>query len=338
MATQVTNELLQTYFAGRATALQKQLIEEWTQQTDNRELFFARLATWESQNPQFIADTDQGLERHRQRMATQATPIEEIPTHMNPPVVGVRWLRPSWLTGLVAASVILVLGMVGWVYRDQFLYQTYSTAFGEIRTVRLADGSRVTLNAHSTLYVPRFGFGGQTREVKLTGEAEFSVQHMANHQRFVVKTPNGFDVVVLGTEFMVNTRERGAKVVLNKGKVRLNYQEGATRRQLTMRPGDLVTFDRRGHAALKQTPKPQNFTAWKEHRYVFEATKLAELASIFSENFGLQLQIPDPELAQWTISGAFTARNANELLETLAEASNLSYERQGDIIVIRQAN
>ena len=57
---------------------------------------------------------------------------------------------------------------------------------------------------------------------------------------------------MLGTEFLVNTREKAKKVVLNKGKVQLLYQEGETSKQLMMKPGNLVTFDQTGRVSLKQ--------------------------------------------------------------------------------------
>ena len=117
-----------------------------------------------------------------------------------------------------------------WVYfsKKLFCIPRYKTAFGETRTVTLTDGSQVTLNANSSLRVPRFGFGKRTRDVTLLGEADFSIKHLPDDQRFVVQTDKNFEVVVLGTEFLVNTREKGTKVVLNKGKVRLLYQEGRT--------------------------------------------------------------------------------------------------------------
>ncbi|GAB4038369.1 FecR family protein [Spirosoma jeollabukense] len=335
MKTQVSKETLFTYFAGRATALQKQAIDEWAKDSINREVFFECLAQWESQNPQFVADDRKALERHRQRMLDQQTEpataelpaLEEPVTYQIPPV-GMRWM--------IAASVSLLLVVGGLFFKDELLYTTYSTAFGETRTVKLTDGSQVTLNANSSLRVPRFGFGQKTREVVLLGEADFSIRHLPNHQRFVVQTNKNFEVVVLGTEFLVNTRERARKVVLNKGKVQLLYQEGKTSKQLMMKPGNLVTFDQKGRINLKQTPNPQEFTSWKEHRFVFDGTTLAEIGTLFKENYGIELQIPDKTLAQWTISGAFKAYSAEELIETITSASNLTYRQQGDTIVVTQ--
>jgi ferric-dicitrate binding protein FerR (iron transport regulator) len=333
---QVSKELLHNYFAGQATALQKEVIDEWVKNEDNKEVFFDYLAMWESTNPQFTVDSNEALQRHWQRMEqrTQASTAE--PEALNEPVTG--WLTSVRFRWMIAASVGIILLLSGTVFRNNLLFTTYRTAFGENSTVTLSDGSRVTLNANSSLRVPRFGFGTNNREVVLVGEADFSIKHLPDHRYFVVHTDKNFEVVVLGTEFLVNTREKGTKVVLNKGKVRLLYQEGKTSKQLTMKPGNLVTFDKDGCVDLKQTAKPQDFVSWKEHRFVFDETTLAEIGSLFAENYGIKLQIPDKALTQWTISGAFTAYSAEELIETIASASNLTYRQQGNTIVITQVH
>ncbi|RCR67697.1 FecR family protein [Larkinella punicea] len=329
MKTQVTKELLFNYFAGRTTAFQKQLIDEWAKNTDNREQFFHWLEIWESQNPQYVADVQTALDRHQMRMAQD--PQEDEPAGIDRPI---PVTQQPWFRWVAAASVALLVGS-GWVFRDDLMNEKYTTTYGETRQLTLADGSEVTLNANSTLKVPRFGFGYQTRDVALSGEATFSVTHTTDDQRFVVKTNRNFEVVVLGTEFSVYNRERGGKVVLNKGKVQLRYQEGQSPRQLMMKPGDLVTLNRRdGQVQLRKLSQPENASAWRENRFVFEETTLEEITHLFKENYGLVLEITDPKLAKWTVSGSFTARNAEELLESLMEGSALTYKRTGNHIVI----
>jgi transmembrane sensor len=335
MKNQLSKETLLNYFAGQATALQKQAIDEWVKEATNQEVFYEYLALWESQHPQFTPNASQALQRHQHRMANRATDIElQQNTNAGAPVT--RKLNPVRFWWMVAASVSIVCLLGGVFFNETILYVTHKTTFGETRTVILTDGSQVTLNANSMLRVPRFGFGKQTRDVVLAGEADFSIKHLPDNRRFVVHTDKNFEVVVLGTEFLVNTRERGTKVVLNQGKVRLNYQEGQTSRQLTMKPGNLVTFDRNGHVSLKQTTEPKVFTSWKEHRFVFDETTLMEISNLFAENYGITLQIPDQALTRWTISGAFTAYSAEELIETLTTASSLTYRRQGNTIVITE--
>jgi len=336
METQITRETLFSYFTGGATALQKQLIDEWARNEDNREFFFECLALWETQHLQYQANTLDALERHQQRIQNQSddklAPMSEPASDRSV----VRRIMPFWFGRMIAASIGVLLLLGGIYFKDDVFSVTYRTPFGKTRTVQLTDRSRVTLNANSSLQVPRFGFGAKTREVRLNGEAEFSIAHTPDNRHFVVRTDKHFDVVVLGTKFLVNTREKEAKVLLEKGKVQLLYKEGDASRQLMMKPGNLVTFDQAGHISLKETLKPQDYTAWKEHRFVFAETTLSDIGQLFAETYGIHLQINDKALSQWTISGSFTAYSAEELIETLTSASNLRYQRQDNTIIISE--
>ena len=334
MKPRVTKELLFAYFAGQATPFQKQLIEEWGRQAENQEAFFAWLQDYESMHPQYLADVETALEHHRGRMqalsnqdlVTPAPQIRSLPTN-----------RP-WLGWLVAASIGVAL-VGGWVLRDDLLRQTYRTGYGEVRSLVLADGSHVTLNANSTLRVSRFGFGHQTRDVLLTGEATFSVTHTPDDEPFIVRTDKSFEVVVLGTEFVVYNRHQGGRVVLNRGKVQLRYKLGETTRQLTMQPGDQATVNPQGQPQLRQLAKPENTMAWRDSHYVFDATPLTDVARLFEDTYGWQLKFADSTIANWTVSGSFTAQNADELLEPLMHASGLTYtKRANQILITNPAN
>jgi len=214
------------------------------------------------------------------------------------------------------------------------MYQSYATDFGEIRKIHLPDGSDVTLNANSELFVPRWGFGTKTREVLLEGEAEFSVQHTLDHQKFIVNTPDKHQITVLGTEFVVYARQRGTKVVLNKGKVILS---SANKREIiTMKPGDMVNISKKGELKLQVLNKEKLSTqlSWKDHRFVFDNTPLKEIGSLIKENFGVEIKIQTPELANRTITGAFKAESAEELVNVLAEMLSFNVVKEENSYVI----
>lgn len=220
MKTQVSKEALLHYFAGQATALQKQQLDEWAKDEENQEFFFECLARWESQHTQFSADANKALERHQIRMTNQVSVSATEPVRfIKQPA---RSFTSSWSGWLVAPTISTVLLFTGVYFKEYLLYTSYRTTYGETRSLKLSDGSQVTLNANSLVQVPRFGFGEKTRKVMLNGEANFAVKHLSGDQKFIVQTDKNFEVVVLGTEFMVNTRELGQKVILNKGKVQLH--------------------------------------------------------------------------------------------------------------------
>lgn len=325
MIPEIKKEIIFDYFSGTATAFQKRQIEEWATVPENRELFFLWLWEWERNNSQYQADPAAGLSRHLERMENGNIQKSVIYFRQEGPFYS-AWVKKP----MIAASLVFIICLTGWLCRDRILFQAYSTGYGEIRSILLPDSSKVVLNANSTLKVPRFGFGKDARVVHLAGEAGFEVTSRPDKKRFIVKTDRKLDVVVLGTIFNVYARPGGAKVVLNEGKVKLHYQQGNREKQLTLHPGDLASLDEKGEVNVRKTAQPSNYSAWKFHRFVFENTSLQEIGEKIKESFGVTLVIGNPKLATLTISGAFTALNAVELVELLCDASeDLAYSKAG---------
>jgi transmembrane sensor len=325
MIPEIKKEIIFDYFSGTTTAFQKRQIEEWAAIPENKELFFLWLWEWERNNTQYQADLTAGLNRHLQRMKDGT--IQKTVEYSRPEK---PFYTHGWKKLMTAACLALMIGSLGWIFRDNILYQSYSTGNGEVRSLLLPDSSRVALNANSTLKLPRFGFGKEARVVHLVGEAGFEVTSRPDKKRFIVKTDRKLEVVVLGTIFNVYARPGSTKVVLDEGKVKLHYQLGDRQKQLTLHPGDLASLDEKGDVKVQKTAHPSNYSAWKFHRFVFENTSLQEIGERIKESFGVTLVIGKPELATLTISGAFVALNAVELVELLCDASgDLAYSKSG---------
>lgn len=305
-------------FAGHATELQQTMLAEWLQVDSNRELYFGWLEEWERHNPQFLTDTNAAYQHLLQ--ARQSGPLSAIPTKSFAGLTSLsKQTRFYWL---VAASVLLVLSVGVYLFQDQLWYKRYQTGYGEIQPFLLDDGSRITLNANSVLRVPRFGYGQTTRNVWLTGEAEFSVRHLRNHQRFIVHTPDQLEVQVLGTEFIVYSRERGSKVVLTEGSVQLHSARLPTTRPLLMAPGDVVTMYSNGHLIRQPKQLIAPHIAWKYHSFILENTTVNEIVYRLNEQYGIQVTLTDSTLANRRLGGTYPVESADEFLQVLADILN----------------
>ncbi|QKZ13618.1 FecR family protein [Spirosoma sp. KUDC1026] len=324
----ITKALLLEHHAGRTTPLQVRLIEDWLKDPQHQVIYYQTLFEWESTYPQYVADTDSALERFRQVMNE---PISApLPATPSPVRTGWRLLSP-WL---VAASLTLLIGLIGWLFREPILYQTYVTHFGQLKTVQLSDGSQVVLNSNSSLRVPRTVLGQaltlvQDRIVTLTGEATFRVTHTHDNRRFVVRTGRELDVEVLGTEFVVFNRARATRVALLTGSVKLRSLAPSTaQREWLMRPGELATWQPNGTVQVSSVARPVDEVAWTEHRFVFNNTPLREVGYMIQENYGLNVAIKDARLAERMVTGTFDADSADELLRVLRELLGINVTRQ----------
>ncbi|ADB37269.1 FecR family protein [Spirosoma linguale] len=328
MKPSLTKHIIFDFFDGKATAIQRKYIEAWIADEENQELYYQYLDEWESQRPQFAVDSEKAFGAFQQILQeTQPRPPQPVLVKNNAPF----WTNRA-LGWRIAASVLVVSLLGAYLFRAQIRFKTYQTAYGQTAVYQLADGTTVTLNANSLLRVPRFGFGSDTREVFLEGEGEFRVTHTADNQRFVVRTADKFQVEVLGTEFVVYARQRGKRVFLNKGKVKLELAQG---QQVYMKPGNVVTVANSGQYQLRQTAPARPFVAWKEHWFYFDNTPVAEVAIQIQERFGVNVVVPETDLAQRRIAGNFKAEKADDLLEILADLLQLTVVKTRHHIELR---
>ncbi|TKT92921.1 FecR family protein [Dyadobacter frigoris] len=316
MKSELPKDILFTYFAGNATALQKKLIEEWLSGPESLELYFEYLEEWEINRPQFLPDNEIAFEKFSQRIVD--TDIEENDTEFYLSDIKTKKKNLNLNVWKWAAAAVVALG-TGIFSKDLILFENYKTANGELKAIILNDSSRVTLNANSSLKVPRFDFVNASREVFLDGEAEFNVTHTVDNKQFIVHTTDDSEILVLGTEFVVYTRKKGTRVVLNKGKVQLSSAQES--KPLTMKPGDQVTIYQNGKMELEKLTKTEVElqSVWKEHRMVFDHTKLGEVATKLNEIYGVDVEIKDKQTAERELTGSFKAENVDEILDVLSE-------------------
>lgn len=330
MKTSISKYTFFEYLSGRSNPLEKQLVMEWISKPENTETFYEWLLQYETLSPQFLPDQEKAIESLLQRINLDVDADADYAETAGAVYVHKR-TYPVRRILFMAASVLLTVG-AGWWFRDPLIYKTYQTGYGQTTDIFLEDGSKVTLNANSSLRVPRFGFSSDAREVFLSGEGEFTVSHTVDNKRFIVKTSEKFQVEVLGTQFSVFARPRGTKVALTSGSVRIDYD--SNRREVMMEPGDLAVLDKKGEVQLEKNQDVQTFASWKEQRYVFDGTSINDIASMVEENFGIPVAIADEETRLRTITGNFKTKNADELLKTISEALNLKMSVSGDSILL----
>ncbi len=336
MSEKITQHTLFLFFEGRATSLQRKLIEDWLKDSAHEEFYFASLEIWERKHPQLAEETGETQDRffsYLRGHTPTGKPILAQPKRA-------LFLGTIWPGRLWAASILLtIITGLGYVFKDTVRYQIYTTDFGETRSLQLVDGSRVTLNANSELKVPRWLYGKNDREVWLSGEAEFIVTHTLDHRKFVVRTRPNLSVDVLGTVFSVYDRGTKAAVSLLKGKVNVHYRAQGTPQQLIkLKPGNEVTLDEHGQLALKEKTDPELFSSWKNHQFVFDNSTLSEILQLIQDNYGVTVKLTDSSLGQKRISGTFTAQSAHEFLGVLAQMYTLELQPDHDDFLLISPN
>ena len=183
----------------------------------------------------------------------------------------------------------------------------FATAKGERRTVRLADGTAITLNTDSAI---RVGYVAERRLVRLLrGQALFEVAKDA-HRPFVVQA-GAKQVTALGTIFEVRLlADDRMRVTLVEGKVVVDEGEDrpATDAPVmvpaVLAPGDaLLVAD--GARPVKFKADIDQQLRWREGFAEFNDATLAEAAEEMNRYSGKQIVIGDPATGKLRVSGVF---------------------------------
>lgn len=324
----VTREFLFDFFDGKTTSIQRKLIEEWLKNTSNEEMFYSCVDEWERLHPQFSPERQTAQQKYELILEGESISNVKCKVLLEKDVSR-KFLGSA---NLWFAAAVSLLFLITFVFRERIIFEIYTPPLGQTSSFFLADGTQVVLNSNSTLKVPRFGFGSDAREVQLFGEAEFKVTHLKNNLRFRVVMGDGYQVEVLGTEFMAFSRASRKSIFLLKGKVKLELPKG---KRLYMKPGSYFSANAAGEFKITNPKEIVAFTAWKEQAFYFDNTQLSEVARQIQERFNVTVRIPDKNLAKTRIGGIYKARDADELLEILSVLLEIDITQKSDFIELR---
>lgn len=234
---------------------------------------------------------------------------------------------------------------------NQTSYNIISTPRGGQYQVLLPDGSRVWLNAASSLRFPT-AFTGKERRVALTGEAFFQVFPDLSVPFKVSITPppsSGgggagafrklpMEIDVLGTEFNVKAYmdEQNMSTTLIKGAVRV--QSGTS--ESILKPGQQAilenSVDNGNSSFIKVVPDAplDEAIAWKEGYFLFQSASLESVMNQLARWYDVQVKYEGPKPTQLLTAHVSRKNNLSDILSVL-EISGYHFEIQGRTVVIK---
>jgi transmembrane sensor len=169
----------------------------------------------------------------------------------------------------------------------EIAYNTMSTPRGGQYQLRLPDGTKVWLNAASSIRYPTI-FTGKQRNVVITGEVFLEVAKDEKHP-FIVTLPNKSEILVLGTQFNVNTYsdELESKTTLFEGSVKVF--SGLPGRWSTLKPGQQAKLKDQKIEITDKVDIDQ-VIAWKNGKFNFEDADLETVLRQLSRWYDVQIE------------------------------------------------
>jgi len=211
---------------------------------------------------------------------------------------------------------------------DANLFNTLSTPTGGQYNIVLADGTKVYLNAVSSIKYPT-QFNGDQRIVELDGEAYFEVAKNKN-KPFIVKSGDQ-DIEVLGTHFNVHAydNESVVKTTLLEGSVAVNYKN----QKAILKPGQQSNVSEKFNKITIKQVDTEAAIAWKNGRFKFDNADLKTVMRQLERWYGIKVEYRGDVSDVRFNGGTFMNKNLSEVLKVL-ELSNIKFKVEGKTIIV----
>ena len=216
---------------------------------------------------------------------------------------------------------------------DQAFYNTITTPRGGQYQVTLSDGTKVWLNAASSIHFPVV-FTGSERKVEITGEAYFEV---AKNKAMPFKvTAGSSEVEVLGTHFNINsyTDEPSIKTTLLEGMVKVTVPVlGASQPAEFLQPGQQAAINKQGRISVIKNADLEEAVAWKNGRFQFKSADLKSILRQISRWYDADIEYKGN--VDMHFSGQLPRNdNVNKVFEKLALTGEVNFMVEGKKIIV----
>lgn len=278
-------------------------------------------------------------------------------------------INPWWKKIAVAASVISILG-VGFLFLNT--NKNEPTAIAEIKTITtsngsknhftLPDGSRVWLNAGSTLSYPLSFMNDSIRRVTLSGEAYFEVTHDEQHP-FLIHTEQ-MEIRDIGTAFNVKAYpgDELTEATLIEGSIEVKLPKSDRGTVLAQPNEKLTVVTKNGKTMIAQSAGAKQVkiietaelellkskvaenpvdsllaeTAWLEDKLVFSNESFESLAKKMERWYDVTIQFGSESIKQKRFTGTFSKETVSQALQEIQIMKPFHFRIENNVILITE--
>ena len=230
---------------------------------------------------------------------------------------------------------LIYSGETGKREKQPLIFNELKTPKGGGYNLNLADGTKVWLNAGSSLKFPA-SFSDSTRHVYLEGEAYFEVSH--NGKPFIVSS-GSMDVRVLGTSFNVlaypDEQELVTTLIEGKVKIQLSQEDEPALSSRILSPDDQATINRdKSRISVSQVNTSQ-YTSWIDGKFEFNNEDLDIVMKRLARWYDFEYEFKNIQAKEFHFSARINnTESISTILEMLEMTTDVKFELKENTIVV----
>lgn len=246
----------------------------------------------------------------------------------------------KWAIAASAAFLCIATGVLTWLHFQGT--PTYSTQTGEQRSITLADGSTMEMNARSRV---RVHYSEHERSVELlAGQVLFQVAK--DKQRPFIVQSDDVRVRAVGTQFDVYRKQSGTIVTVVEGRVAvsnaLTNRQAGEAPDVPSAPGPIqLSAGQQVSLSVAEVSPPKRVdvataTAWTQRRLVFDSVPLRDVADEFNRYNARQIVLDGADVEDLAIMGVFSSTDPASLVRFLRAQPGIHVVEDDTRILITQ--
>lgn len=313
--------LIARYFSGEAGEKEIAELSSWLRKSEkNRDVFIQFRNAWYALGEDLVMES---IDIDQEWVELEA----KISTGKKVEMGRRKTIR---LITRIAAAVVILLG-IGFLFRHTIFDGDKNIkvlAQNEVIETTLPDGSKVTLNAGSTLEYPEDIDKNDYRTVELSGEAHFEVTH--NPEKPFIVSAGDYRVEVLGTSFYVNTKGPDGKVqvILIEGSVAV-YHKDTPNEKTILKPRQMAEAQPETKEIIAGNTYEEYFMVWKTRSMSFENERLDRVIAIVSKAYNIPISLSNPACGNCRLSVSFADQTLESVLKVLESTLDLQIRKDG---------
>ncbi len=307
-------DILDRYLKGEASAGEIDRVEAWLNQNGNTN------ADWQHMDKPYrdkwLTDLFEEIETDAGTGGAKVITISRR----------VLWLR---VASVAAVLAIFFVAYLMWPAKSAQLI-TLNVGTGEKHQIALTDGSKIWINSASQLKYPA-AFSGKTREVYLSGEAYFDIQHDAT-KPFIIHTGKVV-TTVLGTAFNIKEDEVTHTVVVTVTRGKVSVANGSEQLGV-ITPNQQISFNMVSLEHSRQNVDANQAVAWQDDIH-FDDITFADAAAQLQQRFGVKISFANENVKNCRFTGtALKGEKLDRILKVICAFNNAAYKTRSDGSVI----
>ncbi len=351
----ISKKILFDYFDGKSTSIQKKMIEEWLKIKENQEHYYSYLDQWESENPQYIFDTQKSMDLVNEKLNSNFSKIENVTI--------VEKTKPwrKYIIGFSSVPLVILLSWFGFYSPSKHidisyekLVQDTKIASGDIyekqntgtvsMLITLPDESSLILEPNSKISYSPQSYNKTNREVILSGQAFFEVQKNSEKPFFVFA--NNIITKVLGTSFTIKTDINSSQVIVKTGKVSIILQNDKNKEEkiigkglkgLVLNQNEQINIQQSTESLTKPKIVRQNelLQPIQKLTFDFDETPAIEILELIKNAYHVEIKYNAEKLSSCKLTAQLSDEPLLEKIKLICLALDATFEVNDSVFIIK---